>query len=86
MNDSKNPDYMSDIIHHHVRKVHEKKGQEETFDPREVGQVWHSHYWNDNYTVLEKNGEWFKVKWHKGGEVSSHCTPLDRKDFLVQDV
>lgn len=54
-------------------------------DPRKVGQVWHSHYWNDNYTILEKNGKWFKVQWHKGGELSSHCTPLDEKDFLISD-
>ena len=53
-------------------------------DPRKVGQVWHSHYWNKNYTVLDVCGEWFKLRW-EDGELGSNCTAFDPKDKLIRD-
>ena len=47
--------------------------------------MWHSYYWNDNYTVLEKNGEWLTVKWHESGYQCTHCARLDPRDKLIRD-
>lgn len=55
-------------------------------DPRKVGQIWHSHYWNENYTVLEvvvlHGIKWFRVQW-RNGRITSHCTAFDDRDYLV---
>lgn len=51
-------------------------------DPRQIGDVWHSSYWNQNYTILERIGEWFMVQW-QDGSVTVHCTKLDKRDYIV---
>ena len=51
-------------------------------DPRNVGDIWFCAYWGMQYEILEKAGEWFRVKW-ADGSVTNHCTKLDSRDYIV---
>ena len=58
-----------------------------TADPREVGKTYHSHYWDENYIVLdiltdEDGTKWFSVQWESGHQ-AVHCTKFDPRDKEV---
>lgn len=51
-----------------------------------VGEVWHSDYWNENYTVLSHNENGtVTVRWSDGRE-TTHRTRLSRRDYRVSPV
>lgn len=50
---------------------------------RKPGDVWHSHYWDDTYTVESLNdGGSVTVTWSDGRQ-TTHATPLQRGDKLI---
>ncbi|WP_107661230.1 hypothetical protein [Nocardia suismassiliense] len=60
--------------------------------PRQLGGIYHHHYWRRSYTVLDisdrdpQTGWALTVEWHDNGpgpQPTRHCTPWDPRDQII---